>query len=108
MAIAVFGMAAVGGLGTLVGGIIGALFYRLIPEIAAGLQHYQAILFAPLMLLALIAFRDGLYGLLERLLPRRRAAPAAVPQAASPPSPAIAVSAGTGAPELLTVGGLSV
>jgi branched-chain amino acid transport system permease protein len=68
MSIAVFGMAAVGGLGTLTGAVIGALFYRLIPEVARDLQQYQTIFFAILMLLALVAFRDGLYGLLLQVI----------------------------------------
>ena len=113
MAVAVFGMAAVGGLGTLVGGIIGALFYRLIPEIARDLQHYQSILFAVLMLLALIVFRDGLYGLLEKLLPRRRPpvslAPTTVPAAVTVTLPRVTRAlADPAAPELLCVAGISV
>lgn len=114
MAVAVFGMAAVGGLGTLVGGVIGALFYRLIPEIASDLEHYQAILFAVLMLLALVVFRDGLYGLLERLVPRRRR-PATAPAVSVAPHPPSAVLPAVQrrpfdatAKELLSVRGVSL
>jgi ABC-type branched-subunit amino acid transport system ATPase component/ABC-type branched-subunit amino acid transport system permease subunit len=110
MAVAVFGMAAVGGLGTLAGGIIGALFYRLIPEFAGDLQHYQSILFAILMLLALILYRDGLYGLVERLLPRRRIASLATLSAPTMAAlPRVARSAADpAAPELLGIDALTV
>jgi ABC-type branched-subunit amino acid transport system ATPase component/ABC-type branched-subunit amino acid transport system permease subunit len=83
MSVAIFGMAAVGGFGTLVGPVFGALFYRLIPEVARDLQQYQSILFAVLMVLALMVFRDGLYGLLHHLIARKTAAPSGVPTAPS-------------------------
>jgi branched-chain amino acid transport system permease protein len=109
MSVAIFGMAAVGGLGTLVGPIFGALFYRLIPEVARDLQEYQSILFAILMLLALVVFRDGLYGLLERLIEpvmRRRRVPR--PIAAAPPLPPGRSKATAAADALLDVAGVSL
>jgi ABC-type branched-subunit amino acid transport system permease subunit len=110
MSVAIFGMAAVGGLGTLVGPIFGALFYRLIPEVARDLQEYQSILFAILMLLALVVFRDGLYGLLERLIEpvmRRRRVPR--PIAAAPPLPPPGRSKAIAAADaLLDVAGVSL
>jgi branched-chain amino acid transport system permease protein len=109
MSVAIFGMAAVGGLGTLVGPTFGALFYRLIPEVARDLQEYQSILFAILMLLALVVFRDGLYGLLERLIEpvmRRRRVPR--PIAAAPPLPPGRSKATAAADALLDVAGVSL
>jgi ABC-type branched-subunit amino acid transport system ATPase component/ABC-type branched-subunit amino acid transport system permease subunit len=109
MSVAIFGMAAIGGLGTLVGPIFGALFYRLIPEVARDLQEYQSILFAVLMLMALVVFRDGLYGMLERLIEpvtRRRLVPRSIADDPLPPpgrSKAIA-----GAEALLDVAGVSL
>ncbi|CNF05178.1 ABC transporter--like protein [Mycobacterium tuberculosis] len=63
--IILFGMAAVGGLGSIAGPIAGAAVFTLTPDYLQITQTYQQILFAALMLGALVLFRDGLYGLAE-------------------------------------------
>lgn len=122
MSIAVFGMAAVGGLGTLTGAVIGALFYRLVPEISRDLQQYQTILFAVLMLVSLIVFRDGLFGLLVQgaswLRRPHAAAPAPAivsPQRDEPSAPAAGeapvgslLQAGDSGPVLLSLRDIDV
>ncbi|MGC4954190.1 ABC transporter permease subunit [Actinomadura citrea] len=63
--IILFGMAAVGGLGTIAGPIAGAAVFTLTPDYLQIAESYQQILFAALLLGALVLFRDGLFGLIE-------------------------------------------
>ncbi|WP_396446174.1 ATP-binding cassette domain-containing protein [Actinomadura sp.] len=63
--IILFGMAAVGGLGSIAGPIAGAAVFTLTPDYLQIAESYQQILFAALLLGALVLFRDGLFGLVE-------------------------------------------
>lgn len=65
-------MGVVGGLGSISGPILGALGLELLPDITRGLGQNRALFFAFVLLVALIFFRDGLYGLLDRLLRFRK------------------------------------
>lgn len=61
-------MAVVGGLGSIAGPILGALFFTLIPEFTRSAGTTRALLFAVVLLVTLIFFRDGLFGLFERIV----------------------------------------
>ncbi len=75
--IILFGMVAVGGLGSIAGPILGAVLFTLTPDYLQIADTYQEVLFAALLLGALIVFRNGLYGVLEVPLRavRRRTGP---------------------------------
>jgi len=61
-------MGVVGGLGSISGPILGALTLRLLPELTRGLGENRALFFALVLLVALIFFRNGLYGLLDQII----------------------------------------
>lgn len=75
--IILFGMVAVGGLGSIAGPILGAIVFTLTPDYLQIAKTYQEVLFAALLLGALVIFRDGLFGVLEMPLQaiRRQARP---------------------------------
>lgn len=81
--IILFGMVAVGGLGSIAGPILGAVAFTLTPNYLQLAKTYQEVLFAGLLLGALVFFRNGLFGVLEapvlaisRRMGFRRAGPA--------------------------------
>ncbi len=107
----IFGMAAVGGAGTIAGPIIGAFFFRMFPELFHGLDDYSQIVFSVLFLLVLIVFPGGGYVILRsaltgvhslRMALDRMRLPAWIGRVASPPGsgprppgiPALAASSG--------------
>ncbi len=65
LSVTLFAMAAVGGIGSLAGPVFGALFYQLLPSIIGLGRAEQGILFAAILLIALIALPRGFYGMLE-------------------------------------------
>ena len=80
----------VGGMGTLLGPVVGAVGMSWLIQALQGLQDYRMVVFGPLLILAIMFFPSGLVGALERRFARRRAAlaekrltePAPVPKAA--------------------------
>ncbi len=62
--IVLFAMAAVGGLGSIAGPILGALLITVTPNYLQGAQSYQDIIVAALLLTMLVLFPRGLFGLL--------------------------------------------
>lgn len=88
LSVTVFAMAAVGGLGSVSGAIIGAVFFRLFPQVARGLGSYEAIFFAVLFLACLIAFPRGIFGLIDTSLERlKEYGPWQRSRGAAPPAP---------------------
>jgi branched-chain amino acid transport system permease protein len=63
-----FGMAVVGGLGSIAGSIIGAAFFTVLPQLILKAGPANALVFAGALLLALMIVPEGIYGLLERLV----------------------------------------
>jgi branched-chain amino acid transport system permease protein len=63
--ITLFAMAAVGGLGSIVGPIIGALFFTLAPQSLQVAGATKAIVFAVVLLASLIFLPEGLFGAIE-------------------------------------------
>jgi branched-chain amino acid transport system permease protein len=67
-----FSMVLIGGLGSLLGSVLGALLLTSLPELLRGAQAYQEIIYGGLLMLFVIFLPDGLAGLLRRwgVLPR--------------------------------------
>jgi branched-chain amino acid transport system permease protein len=55
-------MLYVGGVRTVVGPIFGAAFVVLVPQLAAGLEHYQNIVFYVLLLVVILVKPSGMFG----------------------------------------------
>ena len=86
----------VGGAGTTLGPLVGAVLVTLLPELLSGLAEYRLLLFGAGLLLVLRLAPTGVVGALERRWTR-----APTPEAAAPLPPAAA-------PAALEVSGLSV
>jgi len=72
----------IGGMGTLVGPLIGAMLVYVASEMLRDVGNIQMIVFALLVIVFARFFREGLWGLAREALARRRAtAPAAVKEA---------------------------
>lgn len=78
----VIAMVVIGGMGTLVGPLIGAMLVYVASEMLRDVGNIQMIVFALLVIVFARFFREGLWGLARQALARRRAAaPAAVKEA---------------------------
>src|SRR5690606_15532235 len=69
----VIAMVVIGGMGTLVGPLIGALLVYIVSELLRDVGGIQMIVFAALVIIFARFFREGLWGLLRRALIRRQA-----------------------------------
>ena len=92
-------MTVVGGMGSICGPIVGAVFFELLSELTRGAGASRELLFAALLLLSLIFLPGGLYSAVD-LLPRRFRRSAATPGAAGA-APKPQISPPKGAPLLL-------
>ena len=63
--IILFAMVAVGGQATIAGPILGALLYTVTPNYLQVAKTYQDVVFAVLLLAALVLFKGGLFGILS-------------------------------------------
>lgn len=72
LSITVFGMAALGGMGTITGPILGAMFFWLVPNYVSALSTYQEVFVAGVFLLVLIVIPSGVVGVATDLLTGRR------------------------------------
>jgi branched-chain amino acid transport system permease protein len=71
ISVTVFGMAAFGGIGTITGPILGALFFWLVPSYIPGLTDYQSVIVGALFLAGLIVLPGGVFGsALDKVGPR--------------------------------------
>ncbi len=70
----VIAMAMIGGMGTLVGPLIGALLVYTASELLRSVGNIQMIVFAALVIIFARYFQEGLWGLLRRLRTRQTAA----------------------------------
>src|SRR5215472_1054483 len=64
--ITLFAMLVVGGIGSIAGPLIGALIFTALPQLMQGAGAAEALLFAAIFLVFVIALPDGIFGLLER------------------------------------------
>jgi branched-chain amino acid transport system permease protein len=67
LAIGIFLMVILGGRHSLWGGVIGAAFYIWIPELLSGFDRYRSIIYAVLLLVAIMVFPEGLVGVFHQL-----------------------------------------
>jgi branched-chain amino acid transport system permease protein len=74
--ITLFAMLVVGGIGSVAGPLIGALIFTALPQLMQGAGAAEALLFAAIFLVFVIALPDGIFGLLVRAS-RRAGLPAA-------------------------------
>ena len=65
-------MVVVGGLGTVIGPVVGALFFTLLGELALSAGAGRELIFAVVLLIALVSLPSGLYGGLSALRMRAR------------------------------------
>lgn len=65
-------MVVVGGMGTLLGPLIGAVFLTYIPEVLSFANHFRPILMGVVLIVVTLFAPSGLLGLLRRLQKRRR------------------------------------
>jgi len=81
LAIGIFLMLFIGGVGSIWGPVVGAAFYVAIPQFLSSLAQYENIVYGGLLLVVIIVFPLGLVGSLRHLLARitRRPPPNATP-----------------------------
>jgi branched-chain amino acid transport system permease protein len=72
LAVGLFLMVVLGGMNTHWGAVIGALFYVEVPQLLSSLAAYQAIVYGSVLIVVIIAFPQGLAGLAQSLVKRRR------------------------------------
>ncbi len=70
LAIGIFLMLLLGGIGSMWGPVVGAAFYVAVPDLLSRLDKYSTIVYGTLLLATIIVMPDGIVGGLERL--RRR------------------------------------
>jgi branched-chain amino acid transport system permease protein len=70
LAIGIFLMLFIGGVGSVWGPIVGAAFYVAIPQVLSSLAQYENIVYGALLLVVIIAFPEGLVGGLRALTAR--------------------------------------
>jgi len=70
--VTLFGMVALGGVGTITGPILGAMFFWLVPSYAPGLEAKQTVFIAAVFLLVLVVLPSGVFGTVADLVARRR------------------------------------
>lgn len=58
----------IGGMGTLVGPVIGAVVLTLLPELLNGFDRYKLLIYGLLLIISVLVMRDGIAGLAKRLL----------------------------------------
>jgi branched-chain amino acid transport system permease protein len=67
LAIGIFLMLFIGGVGSVWGPIVGAAFYVAIPQVLSSLAKYENIVYGGLLLIVIIVFPEGLVGALRTL-----------------------------------------
>jgi branched-chain amino acid transport system permease protein len=65
-------MAVIGGLGSILGGVVGAAVLVLLPQVLTAFHEYEHVMLGLLMMLFMIFLPDGIVPSLTRLLQRRR------------------------------------
>ena len=74
-------MLIVGGMGTLIGPIIGAVFLVIFPEAARFLSHYREIVYGAILILVILFRPEGIAGIPGIIhSPIKKKAPEATPQ----------------------------
>lgn len=68
LAIGIFLMVVLGGLGSHWGAVVGAAFYVGLPHLLSGLAEYEAIIYSAVLLLTIILVPDGIIGAAQRAM----------------------------------------
>ena len=72
LSVNIFAAVIIGGAGTLIGPLFGAMFIVLVPELTQSLQHVSQIVYAILFCLSVTLFPGGLVGIFKTLAQRQR------------------------------------
>jgi len=70
LSIAFLSMVVIGGLGTIGGSILGAVFYVVVPELLRGIKDAPGLVFGLLLVIVMVLMPQGLWGLARRLARR--------------------------------------
>ena len=71
LSISFLSMVVIGGLGTLGGSIVGAVFYVVVPELLRGIKDAPGLVFGIVLVVVMVFMPQGLWGMARRLLGRR-------------------------------------
>jgi branched-chain amino acid transport system permease protein len=67
LSISFLSMVVIGGLGTIGGSILGAVFYVIVPELLRGIKDAPGLVFGLLLVIVMVFIPHGLWGMLRRL-----------------------------------------
>jgi branched-chain amino acid transport system permease protein len=67
LSISFLSMIVIGGLGTIGGSIVGAMFYVIVPELLRGIKDAPGLVFGLLLVIVMVFMPQGLWGLIRRL-----------------------------------------
>jgi branched-chain amino acid transport system permease protein len=70
LSISFLSMVVIGGLGTIGGSIVGAVFYVIVPELLRGIKDAPGLVFGLLLVVVMVFMPQGLWGMLRRLVRR--------------------------------------
>jgi len=70
LSIAFLSMVVIGGLGTIGGSIVGAVFYVVVPELLRGIKDAPGLVFGLLLVIVMVLMPRGLWGLLRNVVRR--------------------------------------
>ena len=68
LSISFLSMVVIGGLGTIGGSIVGAIFYVIVPELLRGIKDAPGLVFGLLLVIVMVFMPQGLWGMARRLL----------------------------------------
>jgi branched-chain amino acid transport system permease protein len=70
LSIAFLSMVVIGGLGTIGGSIVGAMFYVVVPELLRGIKDAPGLVFGLLLVIVMVLMPQGLWGLVRHVVRR--------------------------------------
>jgi len=70
LSISFLSMVVIGGLGTIGGSVVGAIFYVIVPELLRGIKDAPGLVFGLLLVVVMVFMPQGLWGMLRRLARR--------------------------------------
>lgn len=71
LSIGFLSMIVIGGLGTIGGSIVGAMFYVIVPELLRGIKDAPGLVFGIVLVVVMVFMPQGLWGMAHRFLRRR-------------------------------------
>ena len=67
LSISFLSMVVIGGLGTIGGSVVGAIFYVIVPELLRGIKDAPGLVFGLLLVVVMVFMPQGLWGMMRRL-----------------------------------------